>query len=80
MLVFREGWDYNLILGTIGVAVATIGPGGWSLDNALGVDLNGPAGFLIALVGGIALAAGLLAAFYRPPAPETSESSVATAS
>jgi putative oxidoreductase len=73
LLVFQEGWEYNLVLGTIGVVVATIGPGEWSLDNALGVDLNGPAGFLIALVGGIALAAGLLAAFYRPPAPEPSE-------
>jgi putative oxidoreductase len=73
LLVFQEGWEYNLVLGTIGVAVATIGPGEWSLDNALGVDLNGPAGFL-------ALAAGLLAAFYRPPAPEASESSEATTS
>ena len=28
------------------------GPGEWSLDNALGIDLNGPAGFAIALGGG----------------------------
>ncbi len=83
LLVFQDGWEYNLVLATIGVSVATIGAGEWSLDNALGVDLNGPAGFLIALVGGLALAAGLLATFYRPPAPEPSEpgeSSEATAS
>jgi putative oxidoreductase len=75
LLVFQDAWEYNLVLGTIGVAVATIGPGEWSLDNALGIDLNGPAGFLIALVGGLALAAGPLATFYRPPTREPSEQS-----
>ena len=73
LLVTKDGWEYNLVLATIGVAVATLGPGEWSLDNALGIDLNGTAGFLIALVGGVALAAGLLGRFYRPPAPEASE-------
>lgn len=73
LLVFQEGWEYNLVLATIGVTVATIGPGQWSLDNAIGIDLNGPAGFLIALVGGVAVAAGLLGAYYRPPAPEPAE-------
>ena len=75
LLVTKDGWEYNLVLATIGVALATIGPGQWSVDNALGVDLNGPAGFAIALVGGLALATGLLAACYRPPAPAASEAS-----
>jgi putative oxidoreductase len=69
LLIINEGWEYVLTLGTIGVAVATIGPGEWSLDNAIGLDLNGPAGFVISLVGGIALAALLLGTTYRPPAP-----------
>ena len=73
LLVFKDGWEYNLVLAAIGVSLATIGPGGWSLDNALGIDLNGPAGFAIALLGGLALATGLLATFYRPPAPEPAE-------
>ncbi|MBN2623144.1 MAG: DoxX family protein, partial [Acidimicrobiales bacterium] len=57
----------------IGVAVATTGPGQWSVDRALGLDLNGPAGFAVALVGGLALAAGLLATCYRPPVPESAD-------
>ena len=70
LLITKEGWEYILVLGAIGVSIATIGPGEWSLDRAIGIDLNGPAGFLIALVGGVGLAAGLLAAFYRPPRAE----------
>jgi putative oxidoreductase len=73
LLIINEGWEYVLTLGTIGVAVATIGPGEWSLDNAIGIDLNGPAGFVISLVGGLGVAALLLGTTYRPPAPaETS--------
>ena len=73
LLVTKNGWEYNLVLATIGVTVATLGAGEWSLDNAFGIDLNGTAGFLISLVGGVGLAAGLLSTFYRPPVPETSE-------
>jgi putative oxidoreductase len=68
LLVAKNGWEYNVVLATVGVAVATMGPGEWSLDDALGIDLNGPAGFLISLVGGLAAATGLLATFHRPPA------------
>jgi putative oxidoreductase len=69
LLVFNNGWEYNLVLGAIGVTLATIGAGEWSLDNAIGIDLNGPVGFVISLAGGLVIAAGLLATFYRPPAP-----------
>jgi putative oxidoreductase len=69
LMVLNEGWEYVLTLGTIGVTVATIGPGEWSLDHAIGIDLNGPAGFIISLVGGLALAALLVGTQYRPPAP-----------
>jgi putative oxidoreductase len=68
LLIINEGWEYVTVLATIGVAVATIGPGEWSLDEAFGIDLNGPAGFLISLVGGLGMAALLLATAYRPPA------------
>lgn len=73
LLITKDGWEYNLVLASVGVALATIGAGEWSLDNALGIDLNGRVGFAIALVGGIGLAVGLLATFYRPPAPEPTE-------
>ncbi len=70
LLITKEGWEYNLVLAAIGASLATIGPGEWSLDRALGIDLNGPVGFAIAVVGGIGLAAGLLATSYRPPRGE----------
>lgn len=73
LLITKDGWEYNLVLATIGVSVATLGAGEWSLDNALGIDLNGTTGFVISLVGGLAVAAGLLATCYRPPMPEPAE-------
>jgi putative oxidoreductase len=69
LLVLTGGWEYVLVLGTVGVALATVGPGEWSLDNALGIDLNGPVGFAVALGGGLVLAAAVLATSYREPAP-----------
>lgn len=69
LLVTKNGWEYNLVLAAIGVVVAVVGPGEYSLDDALGIDLNGVTGLVISLVGGVAAAAGLLAVFYRPPVP-----------
>ena len=37
--------------------MAIIGPGEYSLDEALGIDLNGGAGLAISLLGGVAPAA-----------------------
>jgi putative oxidoreductase len=66
LLITGNGWEYNLVLGAIGVSLATIGAGEWSLDNLIGIDLNGTTGFLISLVGGLVLAAALVRAFYHP--------------
>jgi putative oxidoreductase len=70
--IFRpgEGWEYVMTLGIVGVALGALGPGTWSLDEAFDIrdDLSGTTGLLIAAVGGIAGAAALLAAFWRPPA------------
>ena len=68
LLVTKNGWEYNLVLGAVGVSVATIGPGEWSVDELIGLDLNGVAGLLISLVGGVAMAALVLGTSYRPPA------------
>ena len=57
------------MLGAVGVAVATIGPGEWSLDEALGIDLNGATGLAIQPGRGVAMAATVLGTSYRPPAP-----------
>jgi putative oxidoreductase len=78
LLITGNGWEYVLVLGTIGVTLATIGAGDWSLDNAIGIDLNGPAGFIIALAGGLGLAAALLRVCYRPPVPSAVEADAGT--
>jgi putative oxidoreductase len=48
------GFEYNLVLVAAAFALAAVGPGSWSLDSALGLDLAG-AGWALA-----ALGAGLL--------------------
>ena len=71
--IFRpgEGWEYVMTLGGVGLAIGTIGPGTWSLDEWF--DLNdefvGWAGLLIAAIGGVGGGAALLAAFWRPERP-----------
>ncbi len=62
-----EGWEYVWVLAMIAVAIAVSGPGGISVDEAIGLadQLDGWIGLAIAIagvVGGI----GLVAAFYRP--------------
>ena len=68
--VFKDGWEYNLVLAVLAILVAVTGPGEWSLDHALDLvdDLNGGTGLLISLVGLVA-AIGLMAVFWRPPVP-----------
>jgi putative oxidoreductase len=65
--IFKDGWEYNLILGLLAVLLATIGPGRWSLDYALDLtdDLSGGTGLLLSLVGFVA-AVVLLAFFWKP--------------
>jgi len=63
-----EGWEYVMTLGIVGLTIGAIGPGAWSLDEAL--DLNdtfvGWTGLLIAAIGGVGGGAALLAGFWRP--------------
>ncbi|AKK26413.1 DoxX family protein [Mycobacterium sp. EPa45] len=72
--IVKEGWEYNLVLASAAVALATTGAGKFSLDYLLfhGTDvshyLRGWWGLLIALVLGLAGGIGQLAIFYRPPA------------
>jgi putative oxidoreductase len=48
------GYEYNLVLMAIMVALADVGPGDFSLDHALGTEVKGPLVALLALAGGVA--------------------------
>ncbi|MEM9562337.1 MAG: DoxX family protein [Actinomycetota bacterium] len=69
--IVGNGWEYTFIVALIAVAIAGLGPGRWSIDEALGLadDLNGWTGLAIAIVLGLAAGVGQIAAFYRPPPP-----------
>ncbi len=69
--IVGNGWEYTFIVGLIAVAIAGLGPGRWSVDEALGLadDLNGWTGLAIAVVLGVAAGVGQIAVFYRPPPP-----------
>ncbi|MEV0685416.1 DoxX family protein [Nocardia sp. NPDC050378] len=68
--VFKEGYEYVLVLAVVAVALGILGPGSVSLDHALDITVTGWAGGILALGLGVASTIGLLAAFYRPvPAP-----------
>src|ERR1700759_2149917 len=72
--IVKEGWEYNLVLAVSAVAVATIGPGKFSLDwlifgkNWLYDYLHGWWGLLISAGLGLAGGIGQLVIFWRPPA------------
>jgi putative oxidoreductase len=73
--VFRrptEGWEYLMNLIAACVAIGCLGPGEWSLDNAVDFHPSGWWGFAIVVVIGFGGAAALLAVFWRPPAPAPS--------
>lgn len=51
--VSSNGYEYNLVLVAAVFALAGIGAGDWSLDNALGIDLAGTGWALGALGAGV---------------------------
>jgi putative oxidoreductase len=80
--IFRDGYEYVLVMGVATLLVAMFGPGGYSLDDAFGIvdyedpssaGLVGRTGGLIALVGGVGSAALLLATSWRPSSVKKTE-------
>lgn len=68
--IFRpgEGWEYVALLTACGVTIATLGAGGWSLDEALGIfDEASWANLGLGAGLGAGGAALLLATSWRPP-------------
>jgi putative oxidoreductase len=49
----NQGYEFNLVMAAVVFALAGIGTGSWSLDNAFGFDLNGAAWAIGALVVGV---------------------------
>jgi putative oxidoreductase len=71
--VFKDGYEYVLVLSVVSLALATVGPGRFSVDNAAGISVTGWAGGGIALGVAVAATAGMLATFWRPAPKEATE-------
>ena len=72
--VFKDGFEYVLVLAVVCLLLGVTGPGWFSLDNAFGISITGWAGGGVALIVAVAAVAGLLGTFYRPrPADAASE-------
>lgn len=72
--VFKEGYEYVLVLAVAALALGLLGPGWLSVDHAAGIEITGWAGGGIALILGVLATAGLLAVFYRPAQDSTTVS------
>lgn len=64
-----QGWEYCATIALAALAVATVGAGEWSLDNAFDFTWSGWNGAVLAGVLGVGGAVAQLAVSYRPPAP-----------
>jgi putative oxidoreductase len=67
----NRGYEFNLVLAAVVFALAGIGAGAWSLDNAFGFDLHGVIWALVSLAagvigGGAAVISGRISARHEP--------------
>lgn len=64
-----EGWEYTGTLAALSLALGTLGPGSWSLDDALELvfPFDPEKAAIAAVVIGIGGTVAFLAAFWRPP-------------
>jgi putative oxidoreductase len=69
----NRGYEFNLVMVAAAFALAGIGAGSWSLDNAFGFDLSGTAwaigALLVGAVGGIGVVLSGRTAAGRSPHP-----------
>jgi putative oxidoreductase len=70
--IFRpgEGWEYVGNLAIASLAIGALGPGEWSLDNAIDFVMHGWNGFAAAVIIAVGGSAALLITFWRPPPRE----------
>ncbi|MGH3799208.1 MAG: DoxX family protein [Pseudonocardiaceae bacterium] len=66
--VFKEGYEYVLMIGVVCAVIGLLGPGTASVDRLLGIDtaLAGAAGLTLTVGLGVLGAVVLLAATWRP--------------
>lgn len=65
--IFRDGYEYVLVLTTVLTTLAMLGPGAWSLDAVLDIDVSGWAVGVGALGAGIVGSVAMLTLCWRPP-------------
>jgi putative oxidoreductase len=64
--VFKDGYEYVLVLSVVCLAVAMLGPGRLSVDAASGIEMTGWGAGGIAVGVAVVATAGLLGLFWRP--------------
>jgi putative oxidoreductase len=78
--VFKDGYEYVLVLAVVCLLLGALGPGHFSVDYAAGIQVTGWAGAGIALGVAVVSVAGLIGTFYRPapkqPAPSAESAAV----
>lgn len=67
--VFKGGWEYTAVVAGVAAALATLGPGRWSLDALLRQRRSGLRLALGATAAGVGAGLGLLATTYHPEPP-----------
>lgn len=71
--MFKNGWEYVMVLGFLAWGIASLGPGRWSLDHVLGIDddlTRDWRGALISGVLGVVTGVATLVIFHEPPAKD----------
>jgi putative oxidoreductase len=64
--IFKDGYEYVLMIGVVCVVIGLLGPGTASVDRLLGIDVAGAIGLVIVVGLGVLGAAVLLVATWRP--------------
>tara|TARA_B100000579_G_scaffold374228_1_gene338333 strand:- start:1917 stop:2414 length:498 start_codon:yes stop_codon:yes gene_type:complete len=64
--IIKDGWEYVFVLAVAASILALLGPGSWSVDNSLGIEMSGIGWFIATWLGGAGSAIALLLTFYRP--------------
>ena len=67
MFVFKDGYEYVLLLAVVPVVIGLLRPGRVSVDHTLGIDGTLDGGFRAALAGGAGILGAALPALCRRP-------------